>query len=207
MAKLWAVPTAAAHNVLYHILSWIWGAGGELLDPEGKTPLFHQEPALSGIRAYFDLYRFMPRNAEKIDEVIDPLLAGRIAATIIGPWGLREIRRRCANAPATIVPTNTPTRTNTPATPTPTPTTGGGACSPVTSTITAPFTYNGAGTFCWQSNNLGAYVNSWNTTSVTINGVNFTNVYVPSSSYPAQQGGYWYVGYNGPYAWSHFEAK
>ncbi len=109
-------------------------------------------------------------------------------------------------------PTNTPTRTPTLGgptnTPTRTPTSGGGApCSPVTSTITAPFTYDGAGTFCWQSNNLGAYVNSWNTTSVTINGVNFTNVYVPSSSYPAQQGGYWYVGYNGPYAWSHFEAK
>jgi len=77
----------------------------------------------------------------------------------------------------------------------------------VTSTISAPFTYDGAGTFCWQSNNLGSYVNNWNLTSLTINGVNFTNVYVGSGSYPAQIGGYWYVAYNGPYAWSHFEAK
>ncbi len=110
-------------------------------------------------------------------------------------------------------PTNTPTRTNTPVTPgatntpTRTPTSGSGACSPVTSDIAAPFVYDGAGTFCWRSNNLGSYTNNWNMTSLTINGVNFTNVYVASSSYPPQQGGYWYVGYNGPYAWSHFEAK
>jgi len=106
-------------------------------------------------------------------------------------------------------PTYTPTRTNTPSVATPTPTSGGGggACSPVTSTISAPFTYDGAGNFCWQSNNLGSYTNNWNMTSLTINGVNFTNVYVASGSYPAQIGGYWYVAYNGPYAWSHFEAK
>jgi mannan endo-1,4-beta-mannosidase len=106
--------------------------------------------------------------------------------------------------------TNTPTRTFTPPaiTLTPTPTTGGGGtCSPVTSDITAPFTFDGAGNFCWRSTNLGGFINSWNTTSVTLNGVNVTNLYVASGSYPAQIGGYWYVAYNGAYAWSHFEAK
>ena len=117
-------------------------------------------------------------------------------------------------------PTNTPTRTNTPAAPTNTPTNtsvpptatptsggGGGTCSPVDATISAPFTKDGAGTFCWQSSNLGSYINNWNMTSLTINGVNETNLYVASGSYPAQIGGYWYVSYNGPYPWSHFEAK
>jgi len=106
-------------------------------------------------------------------------------------------------------PTNTPTRTNTPSAATPTPTSGGGggACSPVSSTISAPFTYDGAGTFCWQSSNLGSYINSWNTTSVTINGVNATNVYVASGSYPAKINGYWYVSYNSSVAWGHFESK
>ena len=120
-----------------------------------------------------------------------------------------------------VPPTNTPTRTNTPVGPTntpvpptntpipPTPTSGGGGgtCSPVNADITAPYTYDGAGTFCWRSTNLGSYTNNWNMNSLTINGVNFTNVYVASGSYPAQIGGYWYVGYDGPYAWSHFEAK
>jgi lysophospholipase L1-like esterase len=103
-------------------------------------------------------------------------------------------------------PTNTPT--NTPVGPTNTPIPGsGGACSPVTSTISSPFTYDGAGTFCWQSTNLGAYINSWNANSIMLNGINVTNLYVASGSYPAKIGGYWYVSYNSSVAWSHFEAK
>ncbi len=114
-------------------------------------------------------------------------------------------------------PTRTPTpivgASNTPAGPvptltrTPTPGTGGGTCSPVTSTITAPFTFDGAGTFCWQSSNLGNYINSWNTTSVTVNGVNFTNIWVSSGSLPAKINGNWYVSYSSSVAWGHFEAK
>jgi len=125
------------------------------------------------------------------------------------------------NTPAvSSTPTRTPTRTLTPGitstrtrTPTPgaatsTPTTVSGAtCSPVNATITAPFTYDGAGTLCWQSTNLGTYINSWNTTSVTLNGVNVSNLYVASGSYPAKIGGYWYVLYNSSVAWGHFEAK
>ena len=95
---------------------------------------------------------------------------------------------------------STPTRT-------PTPVVVGGACSPVTATITAPFVKDGAGTFCWQSSNLGLFINSWNMASLTINGVNFTNLYVPVSAYPAKINGFWYVSYTGNYAWSHFEAK
>jgi hypothetical protein len=97
------------------------------------------------------------------------------------------------------------TRTLTPhITPT---TSSGSACSPVTSTITAPFTYDGTGTLCWQSTSLGSYINSWNTVSVTLNGVNISNVYMASGSYPAKIGGFWYVAYNSNVAWGHFEAK
>jgi hypothetical protein len=119
--------------------------------------------------------------------------------TVLAPIAL------CTGTPTptggpTLTPTRTATRTNTP-----TPVVGG--CSPVTSTITAPFTFDGAGSFCWQSSNLGAYINNWNNNSVTINGVNITNLYMASSSYPAKVNGFWYVAYNGPFAWSHFEAK
>ena len=110
----------------------------------------------------------------------------------------------------TVGPSFTPTRTPTLTpviTPTIAPTIIGDYCSPVTSTITAPFTYDGAGTLCWQSSNLGAYINSWNTTSVILNGVNVTNLYVAASSYPAKIGGYWYIGYYATVAWAHFEAK
>ena len=141
--------------------------------------------------------------------------------TPVGPTATFTRTATRTNTPVgpTATLTRTPTRTNTPiatgtgiqptpgATNTPVPTSSGGTCSPVSSTITAPFTFDGAGTFCWQSSNLGSYINSWNTTTVTINGVNISNLYIASGSYPAKIGGFWYVAYNGPYAWSHFEAK
>ncbi len=114
------------------------------------------------------------------------------------------------NGPS-LTPTRTPTRTNTPLvtnTPTRTPTPGSGStCSPVNATISAPFVKDGAGTFCWQSSSLGTYINSWNMANLTVNGVNFTNLYVPASAYPAKINGYWYVSYTGNFDWSHFEAK
>jgi hypothetical protein len=105
-------------------------------------------------------------------------------------------------------PTSGPsaTRTNTPVI-TNTPTTTVGACSPVTSIITIPFTFDGAGTFCWQAASLGAFINSWNTNSVSVNGMNATNVYVASGSYPAKINNNYYVSYNSAVAWGHFEAK
>jgi hypothetical protein len=145
--------------------------------------------------------------------------------TVTAGGPTNTVTRTPTAAPNTLTPTrtstaaitSTPTRTFTPLaitlTPTrtlttgPTNTPGAGACSPVTSTITAPFTYDGAGAFCWQSSNLGAYINSWNTTSVTINGVNVTNLYMAAGSYPAKINGYWYVSYNSTAAYGHFEAK
>ncbi len=121
--------------------------------------------------------------------------------TPAGPTSTFTLQPSTATPTRTLTPTTGPTATITPTPPT------GGACSPVTSTIAAPFTFDGAGTFCWQSSNLGAYVNSWNTTSITINGVNITNLYMGSGSYPAKIGGYWYVSYNSAVSWGHFEAK
>ena len=104
-------------------------------------------------------------------------------------------------ASPTAGPSLTPTRTLTPTT------VVGDFCSPVSYTITAPFTFDGAGSFCWQTSALGSYINSWNTSSVTINTVNITNVYVPAASYPAKIGGFYYVSYNSSVAWGHFETK
>ncbi len=104
----------------------------------------------------------------------------------------------------TRTPTITPTRTNTL---TLTPTGNISACSPVSSTILAPFTFDGAGTFCWQASSLGSYINSWNLATLTVNGVDFTNKYVAVGNLPAKINGFWYVYYVGNFTWSHFEAK
>jgi predicted carbohydrate-binding protein with CBM5 and CBM33 domain len=136
--------------------------------------------------------------------------------------------------PATLTPTRTATRTNTPsgptltptrtATPTRTNTPGGptatrtrtptrtntpsaGTCSPVTATIAAPFSQNGTGTFCWQSSNLGSFINNWNMASLTVNGVNYTGLWAKTSSLPAKINGFWYISYTSTNAFSHFEAQ
>ena len=135
---------------------------------------------------------------------------GTVPTNTPGPTNTTGPTSTKTNTPTT-GPTNTtgptPTRTNTPVPPTATNTPSGSTCSPVTSTITAPFTFDGAGTFCWQSTNLGSYINSWNTTSVTVNGVNETNLYIASGSYPAKINGYWYVSYSSAVSYGHFEAK
>jgi hypothetical protein len=96
------------------------------------------------------------------------------------------------SATPTVIPSGTPT--NTP-------------CSPVNGTIAAPYTYNGAGSYCWTAGNLGTYINSWNLSSLKINGVDFTNKWASAGSFPPKIGGLWYISYTGNYAWSHFEAK
>ncbi|MGC1376894.1 MAG: hypothetical protein WA821_11745, partial [Anaerolineales bacterium] len=113
--------------------------------------------------------------------------------------GITNTPTRTPTAGVSSTPTRTLTSTITP--------TGVTGCSPVTSTITAPFTYDGAGTFCWQSTNLGSYINSWNVTSLTVNGVNELNLYVAAASLPAKINGYWYVSYNSAVSYGHFEAK
>jgi endoglucanase len=128
------------------------------------------------------------------------------------PSGPTATRTRTPTQPSgpTATRTRTPTQPSGPtATRTRTPTQGSttGTCSPVNATITAPFTFDGAGVFCWQSSNLGGFINNWNNNSVTINGVNITNVYTASSAYPAKINNLWYVTYNGSFAWSHIEVR
>jgi len=155
-----------------------------------------------------------------IEYALDGGTGGVTPTTPVGSTNTPTRTPTITNTPTgvTNTPTRTPTRTNTPtgvtSTPTRTPTvtptsTGntGSACTPVTATITAPFTKDGVGTFCWQTSSLGTYINSWNVTSLTVNGVNETNLYVAAGNLPAKINGFWYVGYNSTVAWGHFEAK
>ncbi len=161
-------------------------------------------------------------------------LAARSVTTFVGTTGVISPTATPTRTLTPAGPTNTPTRTNTPgiATSTPTrtltpngptatatrtstpfsvtatPTSGSGSTCTPTSTISAiPFTFDGAGTFCWQAAALGSYINSWNVASLTVNGTNYSNIWVANSSLPAKIGGFWYISYNGSFAWSHFESK
>ncbi|KAB8141966.1 glycoside hydrolase family 5 protein [Chloroflexia bacterium SDU3-3] len=185
-------------------MAWSWsgnGGGVEYLDM--VTGFDPTKPTSWGTRVISGANGFRETSVEA-SVYGTPVTTTPVTATPVTP------------TPVTVTPTKTVTATPvtptaTPVTPTPvtvTPTsTPGAACSPVSATISAPFSYDGAGSFCWKTSSLGSYVNSWNMTSLTINGVSFTNKWASSGSFPAAIDGYWYISYSAPYAWSHFEAK
>jgi|GEM_PF-5890423 len=76
-------------------------------------------------------------------------------------------------------------------------------CSPATA-VSVPFAKDGAGTFCYQASSLCSYINSWNLTSLSINGTNYTNIWVSGPSIPPLNGAFT-ITYNSAVAWGHFE--
>jgi len=76
-------------------------------------------------------------------------------------------------------------------------------CSPATA-ISVPFAKDGAGDFCWQTASLCTYINSWNLTTLEVNGTAYTNIYVTSSSIAPLNGAYT-IHYNSAVSYGHFE--
>ncbi len=69
--------------------------------------------------------------------------------------------------------------------------------------VSLPFSYDGTGTFCWEVSGTINYINSWNTASIKINGVDYTNTW--SNNMPATINGKYYIEFEGNLDWSHFE--
>ncbi|MCG8700382.1 MAG: Ig-like domain-containing protein [Bacteroidales bacterium] len=68
-------------------------------------------------------------------------------------------------------------------------------------TISAPFSYDGKGDECWVTMDEISYINSWNLDKLTVNGVDFTNVYV--SQLPAKINNSYYINYESSVNWGH----
>jgi hypothetical protein len=71
-------------------------------------------------------------------------------------------------------------------------------------TISVPFSFDGAGEYCWVTDNQLSCINSWNLDLLEINGVDFTNDW--ADNFPDRIDGYYYIHYIGSYSYSHFEA-
>lgn len=74
-------------------------------------------------------------------------------------------------------------------------------------TITVPFTFDGAGTYRWKTENIPSYENNWSAVSVKINGMDVTGLYKTPGQLPAKQNGYYYIDFVGSVSWSHFEIR
>ena len=72
--------------------------------------------------------------------------------------------------------------------------------------ITAPFSYSGAGEFCWSSTELGSYIQSWGTDVVQVTGVDETNKYVVTDQMLRDTTGTYYVYYKASTASGNFTA-
>lgn len=76
-------------------------------------------------------------------------------------------------------------------------------CSPATA-ITVPYTKDGVGDVCLVATSLCSYINSWNLTTLDVNGISYLNVYVAASSIAALNGAYT-IHYVSTVSYGHFE--
>jgi multiple sugar transport system substrate-binding protein len=93
----WTVPTGHTHTTLLNVASWVWGAGGDFVTPDGKRTLFTQPPARAGLRAYFALGRFLAPSVRHLNglEPDEQFLSDQeTAVTITGPWLFAAVSQR-----------------------------------------------------------------------------------------------------------------
>lgn len=73
--------------------------------------------------------------------------------------------------------------------------------------VDAPYSVDGPVDTCVFFDDASGNINSWNMSLVAVNGVDLTNRWVHSSSYPATCDGGYYARLVGGYSWSHFELR
>ncbi len=83
-----ALPTRRSNMTLHCIASWVWGAGGDFLNPEGTNLAFDQTEALEGCKAYYKLTRFLSPEAHNMEEYEsdDAFDSGKAAVLLSGFW-------------------------------------------------------------------------------------------------------------------------
>ncbi len=84
----------SSHNVVYNTASWLRGAGGEFLSEDGKRTAFDRPEALSGLRAHFGLYRFMPNHKFPVsdNDFVEIFAQRKAAVTMGGPWLFNNLK-------------------------------------------------------------------------------------------------------------------
>jgi multiple sugar transport system substrate-binding protein len=84
----WAAPTTYTNNTLWYLASWIWGMGGDFLAEDGKSTLLGQRETLNGIRAYYNLERFLPRSQTALSERdnFELFIQRQTATLLLGRW-------------------------------------------------------------------------------------------------------------------------
>jgi multiple sugar transport system substrate-binding protein len=85
----WTVPTGSTHTTLLNVASWIWGAGGAFVTPDGKRTVINQTAARAGLRAYFALGRYLAPSVRRLSGTQPDMVFLQnpdAAVTISGSW-------------------------------------------------------------------------------------------------------------------------
>ena len=96
IAAPWVVATNRTYINIHNLAMWVWQAGEDFVDKEGKTVLFDRPGVRSAILSYFRLHRFIPKEMYHLaDHNADKMFNdGKVAVTIGGPWDI--IRSVCS---------------------------------------------------------------------------------------------------------------
>lgn len=102
----WVVPTNDSHNTVYDLASWVWGAGGDFLSPDGQQTIINSPEAQRGAYDFFDLLRFMPAHSDPFtnESMLEFFFTRKAAATVAGPWLLNTLKMQKGAAMEKLLP-------------------------------------------------------------------------------------------------------
>lgn len=82
-------PTGVTHTSLLNAASWVWGAGGDFIAPEGRYTLFSQPAARAGLQGYYALGRYLAPQVQHLNG-LEPeeffVDNPQTAVTLSGAW-------------------------------------------------------------------------------------------------------------------------
>ena len=90
-----AIPTAHKQTTLHLLAPWVWQAGGHFTSADGRRVQFSEPSARKGIKAYFDLRRFLTPPARNLtdSQTGDLFRQGKAAVIISGHWLLKTVQQ------------------------------------------------------------------------------------------------------------------
>jgi len=93
----WLVTTTPSDpNIIQSLASWIWAFDSDFVTPDCKKVLLMEPAALEALRAYFGLYRYMPKDASSLTtaDMTELFVQRKAAALLGGPWVLSDLKQR-----------------------------------------------------------------------------------------------------------------
>ena len=95
----WVFPRYNFHTDILHLsVSWVWGEGGDLVDPLGRRVLFAEPEAIAGFVNFFEQFRYLGQVSSD-DDGTTLFSTGKASMTIIGTPGAVAMLRGDTLAP------------------------------------------------------------------------------------------------------------